>query len=72
VSTARLRADRVAPHARASVRPPSSSLRSCSTLLPAPQPVKYDKTEQQLHSLLMTMVEDEKLEYVAGQFKLKA
>jgi hypothetical protein len=38
---------------------------------PRAQPIKYDKTEQQLNALLMVMVEDDKLEYVAGQFKLR-
>lgn len=36
----------------------------------SPQPLKYDKTEQQLQALLMTMVEEEKLEFVGGEFTL--
>jgi len=35
------------------------------------EPVKYDKSEQELNVLLMNMVDEEKLEFVGGQFRLK-
>lgn len=64
-------APRGAPLSLSCCLPSASFLPSPCALFPPPQPVKYDKSEQQLNALLMSMVEEDKLDFSNGKFSLK-